>query len=148
VNICQIDHFLEWVDLHKRFTYVEKWIQAVDVPTLAEGRHDILGDEVYVIVACDQGRGKSASPLEIHRRYIDIQWCLEGHELIGIRNAEDCVNVAHEYDEEKDIAFFSDPALAWHVLDPGMAMIIFPDDAHAPLAGTGPVKKAIFKVAV
>ena len=44
--------------------------------------------------------------------------------------------------------FFADQPLAWAALPPGKFMIFFPEDAHAPLAGSGDLHKAVMKFAI
>jgi beta-galactosidase beta subunit len=44
--------------------------------------------------------------------------------------------------------FFRDRPDSWLSLPAGRLAIFFPDDAHAPLAGRGTLKKAIVKIAV
>ena len=52
------------------------------------------------------------------------------------------------FDETKDVGFFAERATTWVAVPPGSFTIFFPHDAHAPLAGRGPLKKAIVKIAV
>jgi beta-galactosidase beta subunit len=48
----------------------------------------------------------------------------------------------------KDIQLFSDAPDTWINVKEGMFALLFPTDAHAPLACKGQIHKAIFKVAV
>ena len=50
------------------------------------------------------------------------------------------------FDEKKDVVLFADRPTTWIAVPPGSFAIFFPHDAHAPLAGLGPMKKAIVKV--
>jgi beta-galactosidase beta subunit len=50
------------------------------------------------------------------------------------------------FDDTKDIGFFLDHPTTWVSVPPGSFTIFFPHDAHAPLAGRGPLKKAIVKI--
>jgi beta-galactosidase beta subunit len=52
------------------------------------------------------------------------------------------------YDAEKDIVFFDDAPETWFRVPAGSFAVFFPEDAHAPLAGEGEVRKVIVKVAV
>jgi YhcH/YjgK/YiaL family protein len=52
------------------------------------------------------------------------------------------------YSAERDIEFYSEQSTTWVDLRRGDFAIFFPTDAHAPLAGSGPLRKAIAKVAV
>src|SRR4051812_16249053 len=46
-------------------------------------RHEIAGDRIYMSVDCIEGRGREGARLEAHRRYVDIQFTIDGHEEIG-----------------------------------------------------------------
>ena len=112
------------------------------------GRHDIDGDRLYVSINRTDGRGRDGARLEAHRRCIDIQLTIDGYDEIGWKSLGDCAQPAGAFDAAKDIVFFSDRPESWVSLPAGHFAIFFPDDAHAPLAGRGTVKKAIMKIAV
>lgn len=112
------------------------------------GRHELDGERLFVVVAEDCGRGRSAARLEAHRQYIDVQLALAGIDEIGWKSTHACRQLAAAYDPARDIEFYADAPDTWLRLGPGQFAVFFPDDAHAPLAGTGPVRKAVLKVAV
>jgi YhcH/YjgK/YiaL family protein len=114
---------------------------------LMDGRYPIDGDRIYALVSRADGRGKDHSPLEAHRRYIDIQMVLAGHDLVGWKPCAG-LSVAVAYDQEKDIEFYQAVPDFWHPLMAGMFAVYFPADAHAPLAGSGQLRKLVIKVAV
>jgi YhcH/YjgK/YiaL family protein len=115
---------------------------------LADGRHEIDGERLFAIVAKSAGRGRVGAKLEVHRRYIDIQYCAAGHDVIGWRPLTDCREPEEPFDESRDIQFFADGPVAWLDLPSGMFAIFYPEDAHAPLGGEGEVSKIVVKVAV
>jgi biofilm protein TabA len=111
-------------------------------------RHPIDGERMYVSIDLVQGHGREGARLEAHRRYIDIQFTIDGHEEIGWRPIGDCTSTAVAFDAAKDITFFHDRPECWLPVPAGRFAIFFPEDAHAPLAGRGTLKKAIVKIAV
>lgn len=111
-------------------------------------RHSLDGDRLYVSIDRADGRGRDGARLEAHRRYIDIQFTIEGQEEIGWKPLGTCEVTSIAYDDAKDVIFFSDRPDCWLSLPPGRFAIFFPDDAHAPLAGRGMLKKAILKIAI
>ncbi len=111
-------------------------------------RHSIDGERIYVSIDRVEGRGRDGARLEAHRRYIDIQLTIGGHEEIGWKPLGDCALTAGAFDAAKDVTFFSDRPDSWLSLPAGHFAIFFPDDAHAPLAGRGTLTKAIVKIAV
>jgi YhcH/YjgK/YiaL family protein len=103
---------------------------------------------VYLSIDHQEGRGRRRARLESHRRYIDIQVTIAGHEEIGWKPVSECHAQTAAFDEQRDIQFYEDVPATWLAVPPGYFAIFFPEDAHAPLAGTGLLKKAIFKIAV
>ena len=133
--------------LHPAFSKAMAFLNATDLAALPEGRHDIDGDRVYALVMQVQGRGQSAARLEAHRRYIDIQVTVTGEEVIGWRQARGCT-ADEPFDAKTDLGFFRDVPLAWITIPAGCFAVFYPEDAHAPLAGSGPALKVVVKVAV
>ncbi|HWC89750.1 MAG TPA: YhcH/YjgK/YiaL family protein [Pirellulales bacterium] len=134
--------------LHPGFALAFDFISRNDLSKLPPGRHAIEGDLLYVGISDEQGRGQAAARLEAHRRYIDIQCAIAGNDELGWRPLANCSRMADEYVPERDIIFFQERPESWFTLRPGAFTILFPEDAHAPLAGTGAVRKAVFKVAL
>ncbi len=125
-----------------------QFLKQADWSQIADGKLDIPETDAFVIVASDLGRGKSDSPLEAHRQYVDIQLVIDGKELIGWSPIEACKQVQSDYDSQRDIMFFSDVPQTWLAMRAGQFAVFFPQDAHAPLAGSGPVRKAVAKIPV
>ncbi|MCK9529912.1 MAG: YhcH/YjgK/YiaL family protein [Gammaproteobacteria bacterium] len=134
--------------LHHRFPEAFRFLSETDLPSLAQGRHDIAGDALFAIVSRANGRTRAEAPLECHRRYIDIQFIIAGTDEMGWKPARDCLHPRGEYSQEKDILFFDDAADSWVKTPAGGFCIFFPEDAHAPLVGTAPIHKLVVKVAV
>jgi biofilm protein TabA len=134
--------------LHPGFAAAFDFAAAHDLAALAPGRHPIDGERLFVSIDHVEGRGRDGAQLESHRRYIDIQLTIEGHEEIGWRALADCRVPSAPFDERRDIGFYDDAPESWVSVPAGTFAIFFPGDAHAPLGGTGPLRKAIFKIAV
>jgi YhcH/YjgK/YiaL family protein len=134
--------------LHPLFQRAFDYIRDTDLFALAPGRYNIAGDDLIAIVELVQGRTREMAKLEAHRRYIDIQLVLEGDEQMGWKPLEDCFNPVSEHSMEKDIRFFHDAPASYVPVPPDHFCIFFPEDAHAPLIGSGQIRKVIFKVAV
>lgn len=123
------------------------FLRRPDLATLDNGRHEIEGEQMFAIMARELGRIPEASPLEFHRRYLDIQYLIAGDEQIGWRPTAGCAHPTQPYDASRDIGFFSDAPQTWFTLAPGQFAIFFPEDAHAPLASSGKIHKVVVKVA-
>lgn len=114
----------------------------------ADGRHTLVEGQLSVILERAEGRGAAGARLEAHRRMIDIQLVLDGQERIGWRPQPECRGIVEAYSADRDIEFYSEQSTTWLDLRRGDFAIFFPTDAHAPLAGSGLLRKAIAKVAV
>ncbi len=125
-----------------------EFLRTSSLADFPDGKHEIDGSQLFAIFAHDQGRGQEGAWLEFHRRYIDIQVALSGAEVIGWQPLASCQEVKQAYDAERDLGFFLDRPRSWFELAPGSLAIFFPEDAHAPLAASGPVHKVVIKVAV
>ncbi len=134
--------------LHPLFHRAFDYIRDTDLYHMAPGRYPILGDDLIVIVEQVAAKTREQARLEAHRKYIDIQLVLEGDEAMGWKPLADCHNPVGEHSTEKDIRFFHDAPSSWVAVPPDHFCIFFPEDAHAPLLGSGQIKKVIFKVAV
>ena len=146
-----IDHLRNadrYCPLHPGFAGAFGFLRCEDLARLPDGRHEIDGDRVFAVVARVDGRGPDQSPLEIHRRYVDIQFVIGGEDRIGWLPAPDCRQIASPYDEQTDLGYFNDRPTSWLTLPPGVFAAFYPEDAHAPLATTGLIHKAVVKVAV
>ena len=124
------------------------FLRRTDLADLADGKYSIDGEQVFAIVARSTGRGQAESPLEFHRRYIDIQYVVSGVDVIGWLPTADCRQLRDEYSPETDLGFYRDRPSTWLHIPPTNFAIFFPEDAHAPLTGAGTVHKVVIKVAV
>jgi len=136
-----------YAPLHPDFARAFEFLAKTNLGALAAGRHDIDGDRMFVLIDHKDGRGREGARLEAHRKYIDIQYTFEGMEEIGWSPLAACRPPTGGFDEAKDIGFFNDDRPStWLSVPPGLFAAFFPEDAHAPLAGRGLLKKAIVKI--
>lgn len=134
--------------IHPLFARVFEFMRNTDLQALSNGRHYIVGDEVFAIVARADGRTRDEAQLECHRKYIDIQLVLAGVDEMGWKPLDCCHQPVDDYNESADIQFFYDSPASWIATPAGSFCIFFPEDAHAPLVATQPIHKIVFKIAV
>ena len=144
----RIGRAAQYAPLHPAFARAFEYLRATDLAALAPGRHEIDGDGIYLSIDHVDGRGRDGARLEAHRQHIDIQLTLAGVEQIGWRPLATCEQPDGAFDPGRDIGFYRDRPDTWLVVPPGTFAIFFPEDAHAPLAGTGAIRKAIVKIRV
>lgn len=151
--ICSLENLDRYAALSEAFAKAVAWIGSGVWQYMTDGRYEIDGTRVYGLLMTVDTTGESEKRYEAHRRYADIQICLEGDEVIMARGITDLRTVV-EYSDEKDILFFHDPESgpAYRIpLARGTAAVFFPEDAHKPCVapGTpGPVRKLVVKIAV
>jgi YhcH/YjgK/YiaL family protein len=144
-TLAQADRY---VALHPGFARAFAFLRSTDLNALAPGRHAIDGDALFAIVEACAARTRAEAKLECHRRYIDIQLVLEGVDEMGWKPLAECSDPATEYDAARDIRFFNDAPSSWIATPPDAFCLFFPDDTHAPLVGSGMIRKVVVKVAV
>ena len=137
-----------YASLHPDFGRAFEFLRRPDLGRLSPGRNDIDGSRLYAMVIKDKGRPREEAKLEAHRRYIDIQFVVSGVDEMGWKPLAACGKVSMAYNREQDAALFDDRPDSWIAVGPGALAIFYPDDAHAPMAGAGPIHKVVVKVAV
>jgi biofilm protein TabA len=134
--------------VHPGFAAGFALLRREDLREFPVGRHEVDGERLALIIGQDSGRTREGGILEAHERFIDIQFVVSGNEEMGWRRRSECQTLSQPYDRDRDIMFFADRPQSWFAVPPGKFAVFFPDDAHAPLAGTGLLYKAVVKVAI
>ncbi len=134
--------------LHPGFKPAFEYLKSQDLDTVTDGRHEIDGDRLYMVVSRGMGKGKEKAKFESHQRYIDIQCTISGTDVIGWKNIGQCAGEGQGYNPEKDIEFYASRTEAWVPVPAGTFGIYFPEDVHAPKGAEGELFKVILKVKV
>jgi biofilm protein TabA len=133
--------------LNIRSSEISEYLKSID-PQAFSGKKEITGKDLFATAVVSNGKGKEGASLEIHRRYIDLHYVIDGIDTIGWKPLCKCSKARSTFDSEKDILFYDDKPEEWFNVLPGNFAVFFPGDAHAPLAGIGKVHKIIFKILV
>lgn len=142
-NINNIDTYRDIPGLGQAIDY----IKTHDLSTFSEGRYDIAGDKLFVNIQVYMTKDIENARLEAHDKYIDLQFIIEGEEIIGYAPRAG-LSEPTEMRPENDISFY-DAAFDGCLLKKGMFGVYFPQDAHAPCIAVDEkrlVKKAVFKI--
>ena len=148
--LANLQDFLKYESIHPGIGIaVDTIIMYRDTfSSVPEGRSPLAVPGYYCVKVEGEGRGKSAAPLEAHRAFIDIQYTVEGNDIIGWKSKTEADN-SSGYDEQNDIEFFRDCEVdTWFDVPKGLAAVFFPEDLHAPMACESSVKKLVIKVPV
>jgi len=137
-----------YLHLNSLFNQAFDFIEKNDPTNMEPGKYVLDGDFLTITIAEINGKKQDSAKLEAHNKYIDIQIVLRGQETMGWAALERCPNEMAPYNPEKDITFYLDKPTTYLTVNPGEFVVFFPEDAHAPAIGNGPIKKAIVKVLV
>jgi len=123
-----------------------------DLKNLPLGKQELDGDSLYVSVDEYITKDKKDTRFESHRKYIDIQYIIEGEEMMGFAPLDKVKpHVVEPYNAEKDIAFYKYDGGKYITATPKNFVIFFPTDAHRPSMKVNEnekVKKIVVKVMV
>ena len=108
--------FERYITLHERFGKVYEFIKSHDLHSLEDGKHVIEEDNIWCTVSTSEG------------------------------DRSGCLGVGVSYDEASDTALMKESPEAYISYSGDNFVICFPQDSHAPLLGSGTVRKAVFKV--
>ncbi len=130
-----------WV---RAFTFLEQL-----TPTTPEGRYELEGDRLYLLVQRYEVQPDSSHPAEVHRRYLDVQLLLDGVETIYQQPLPANWNEA-TFNQAGDIGFFPferESATPLR-LYPGVFAAFFPGEGHRPRCGSQlqTVRKVVVKL--
>jgi YhcH/YjgK/YiaL family protein len=134
--------------LHPLFEQAFRFLQETDLMTVALGQHAIIGKELFAIISDGSGIPEKDAKLEVHRKYIDIQYIISGTDHMGWKDMAQCEAPNDPYQEERDAAFFPDKTKNWFDVPAGSFTIFYPDDAHAAMITEENVRKVVLKIAV
>lgn len=126
-----------------------RYLAETDFSRLPDGRQDIDGDSVFANLLRYETKEANDTP-EAHRAYIDIQYLIEGEELVGVAPLSAMTDVAEAH-PERDLWLYHGPTQPL-TIGRGRFLVLWPDDAHAPgIAVDGrpaPCRKCVVKVRV
>jgi YhcH/YjgK/YiaL family protein len=146
--IDKIENYRLYSKLTKRLAKGFEFITETDLATIESGKHQIDNDDVFAIVQEYDTKEEKDCILEGHHKYIDIQYIIQGVELMGFTPLTNQVSV--EEDLEKDYTFYEGETSMIRV-EEGMFTIFFPEDLHRPCVKAGQiskVKKVVVKVKI
>jgi YhcH/YjgK/YiaL family protein len=145
-----LNNIQKYVAIHPRFAKAFDYLINTDFEKLTPGKYEIEGDHIYAMVVNEEGVAMldSTSEFECHNTYNDIQYVFGGVETVGYKSRLTCVEPRGEYDAKKDVLFYEDAPDFFFKLFPGQFGIYFPEDVHAPMIGTGKIRKVVMKIRV
>lgn len=132
----------------KHWDQAFNFLKSANLKNLPLGKQELEGEHVFVTVQQYFGKEKPDALYESHKKYIDIQYVIDGEELIGLTTI-DKVKVKEPYNEEKDISFYDFDGGDYLKATPEKFFIFFPEDVHRPSITAGDsiqIKKIVVKI--
>lgn len=146
--IDKIENYRLYNKLTKKLAKGFEFITNTDLVSLKSGKYPIDNDDIFAIVQEYDTKEEKDCVLEGHHRYIDIQYIIQGVELMGFTPLTNQVSV--EENLEKDYTFYEGDTSLLRV-EEGMFTLFFPEDLHRPGVKTdqiSKVKKVVVKVKI
>ncbi|MCI8535224.1 MAG: DUF386 domain-containing protein [Hungatella sp.] len=141
--------FYRNLGMEGRYAKAVDFLKNTDLKTLSNGKHEIDGDNVYANVMEYDTIPWEEAAYEAHEKYTDIQYIIEGSEVITYAPVGQ-LTASIPYNEEKDFIKFDNSVAGLQVpVHAGEYMIFNPWDGHKPKAADGKpshVKKVVVKI--
>ncbi len=123
-------------------------LRTTDVTDMRHGRYPLDGDKLILQINEVTTGPKNTRRPEVHRDYIDVQYMVHGHELIGFYPDRRDGAVLEDHLTEHDVLFYQEREDIHEVMLPmtdGCYAVFFPEDVHRPccmMNGPEEVKKS------
>lgn len=126
------------------------YLKTVDAADFKAETVEISGKDVFAMHQLYTTVPEVGRLYESHRAYIDVQFVLEGSEIIRVADMRG-LSATMAYDSEKDVILYELGGGTDVKLEAGDFVILYPHDAHVPTLQSGSpadVKKIVLKVRV
>ena len=146
----RIENLKLYIPYNEKIKVVCDYLAKTDIHALEVGKYEV-GEGVRVVVNAFTPKTREAARWETHKKYIDLQYLIEGDESMGYLPVEEVE--AAEYDAEKDVSHpvpKAGASVSEIALTTGCFAFLEPRDAHRPSVKlhTDASKKLIFKIPV
>lgn len=146
--IDSIENDRRYAGLSDKIAKAFEFIRTHDLVSMPCGRYAIDHEDIFAMVQEYETKMPHEGNVEGHYRYIDIQYVIQGGELMGVTQLKNQQPI--EINREADYAFYSCNSTL-HPVEAGMFAIFFPNDLHMPcirLNDVSKVKKVVIKVGI
>ncbi len=110
-----------------------EFLKSTDFKAMELGRYELEGDDIFYMVQ-EYTTDPQKTVSEAHKKYIDIQFMVEGEELIGVAPI-DCEKQETEALPQNDVWFYQCKTEAITLIENSF-MVLYPNDLHCPGVAT------------
>jgi YhcH/YjgK/YiaL family protein len=147
--IDNINNLHQYLKVNEKIAVGLKYLKETDFSLMKPGRYDIDNENVYALLQIYDTKPVEEGKWEAHRKYIDIQYIVEGCERIGYSNIRHMKEIT-DYYYQKDFILLEGEG-NFITVNSGSFAIFMPQDAHMPCVSAdtcSTVKKVVVKVLV
>ena len=137
-----------YANITERLAAGFNFINTSNLLAIEVGTYEIDGKAIFAIVQEYDTKDEKDCFLEGHTKYIDIQYMVQGTEMMGITTKGN--QKIQSFDVDKDYTFYEGET-SYIKVGAGMFTLFFPDDLHRPCIRVGDVtkvKKVVVKVQI
>lgn len=147
--LAHIEDSERYFSLHPLFKQLFDYVKTHDLSQVPAERITLDGERLFINVADASLKSPEEQVLEVHRRYIDVHFPLSSNEVMGWSPLQGLqTESVNPFNEEDDYAVYAETAQTYLTIRPGEFVIVWPEDAHAPIIGEGKLRKLIAKVLI
>jgi biofilm protein TabA len=147
--VDRLDYANLYVNLSSGITRGFEYLRTTDLQHLPLGRVEIDGESLFAIVVDEPTRSINDCKWESHQRYYDIQYVVDGEELMGFASL-DQMCVVEPFENGSDYAFYEGDG-QYIAVRAGWFALFAPQDVHRPsiaIERPSRVRKVVIKVKV
>ena len=137
--------------ISKNFDIVFDFIAKTDFTKLESGKYKVPSTEMKYELSRYKTKPLAQGRLETHKKFIDVQVLVKGHETMGTQPLSKTMKVTQDYSEETDVMFYAESETTTFVnMNDGTFCVFYPSDMHLPCCSDdqGDVIKVVVKVPV
>ena len=144
-----ISDYFEELPLLKK---IEEFVADFNHKKLSDGTYEIDGKRVFAMIQSYRTKQQTQEMMfEAHKKYIDLQYIVNGIEKIRWAKLDKVDLVEERYSSGGDIAFYEGNVMFDFTLTKGTFLLLYPEDAHLPGLSVQKdinVRKIVFKIQV
>lgn len=146
----KIRHIKQYQGISSNLDKAIEFLLTQEISGLSTGKHIIDGDLVFANVMDYDTKDIADGVKEAHKKYIDMHLMIRGKERFLVSDISE-LEIAEEYLEENDCAFYTGEMKNSFKLEDDYFMICFPNDVHTPgikVEEAESVRKMVVKISV
>ncbi len=148
-----LQHINYYNYLTKELQFGLNYISETNFTNIENGKYELAEGKIFAIIQDYKTKPEKEGKFEAHKKYIDIQFIVEGEENIATGQIDD-FDICEQYNEEKDVCFLTpknNDSYKFINLKEKEFAIFLPSDVHMPCICVNQpinVKKVVLKILI